>query len=109
MAAAVSRAVSDKQNLLFPRSSPQPLVEPPADCRDQIEILVLASGADHVRLSRLASMKYQIKSVAVIDNIQPVATLFSVTVHRNRKPGHGVSNNQRYQLLRELIWSEIVR
>jgi len=65
--------------------------------------------ADVVNLSYPAFMNNQIDCLAVILYIQPVTDIQTLSIYRKRLVSQGIGNHQRYQLLREMIGSVVVR
>src|SRR5699024_8988962 len=83
-------------------------VQQAADGFHHFDVLPLGVAADVVDLARAAGLKHAPDRGAVVLDVQPVADVFSVTVHRQRLPGHGFRNDQRNELFRELVRAVVV-
>ena len=85
------------------------LIEDVADRLHDLDVLLLAVAADIVGFSDPASFENFEDRCAVIDDIQPVAHVFAITVDRQILAVQGIVDDQRDQLFRELVGTVVVR
>ncbi|MNE23205.1 hypothetical protein D3C80_1164490 [compost metagenome] len=76
---------------------------------DHIKVLLLVMATDIVSLTRLTLSDDGVQCAGMIFNIQPVADLIAFAINRQRFTVQGIQNNQRDQLLREVIRAIVVR
>lgn len=76
---------------------------------DDVNVLPLIETADVIGFCRLAVMENHVDSSRMIHYIQPVAYVFPLAVYRQRLTVTDVVDEQRNQLLRELIRPVVVR
>ena len=76
---------------------------------DDVNVLPLIETAYVIRLRRLAVMENHVDGPRMILHIQPVAHVFPLAIHRQRLAVTNVVDEQRNQLLRELIRPVVVR
>ena len=69
----------------------------------QREVLQLVSPADVVNVPRFAVTKHVLDGCAVIEYRQPVTTIASIPIERQRLIVNGVGDTQRDEFLRVLV------
>src|SRR5690606_1761292 len=84
------------------------LVEDPADRADDLEVRLLVPPADVVRLAGLPRLEHAHERAAVVLDVEPVAHLLAIAVHRQRLPRERVEDHERDQLLREVVRPVVV-
>ena len=73
-----------------------------------IYVLPLVKASDIVCRSRLSPVEDKVNGSGMVLNIQPVPDILSLSIYRERSVMPYIVYKQRYQLLRELIWTVIV-
>ena len=76
---------------------------------DDVNVLPLIETADVIGFCRLTVVENHVNSPRMIHHIQPVAHVFPLAIHRQRLAVTDVVDEQRNQLLRELIRPVVVR
>ena len=76
---------------------------------DDVDVLPLVEAADVVRLGHLAVVENYVDGPCMVFHIQPVAHVLALAVHRQRLAVADVVDEQRDQLLRELVRTVVVR
>ena len=76
---------------------------------DDVDILPLVETADVVSLGNLTLVENHIDGTGMIHYIQPVAHILTLTIYRQWLAMTDVVDEQRNQLLRELVWAVVVR
>ena len=84
------------------------LAERPADQPDDLDVLLFVVSADVVHLADPSVPDDPIDRLAVILDIQPVAHIETLTVHRKRLVRQRIDNHQRNQLLRKMVRTVVV-
>ena len=79
------------------------------DHLDDIDILPLVETTDVVSLGNLTLVENHIDGTGMIYYIQPVAHVLTLTIYRQWLAMTDVIDEQRNQLLRELVWTIVVR
>ena len=74
-----------------------------------VEVLPLGAAADVVHLAGAPALEDAPDRRAVVADVQPVAHVAAVAVHRQRLAGERVEDHERDQLLRELARAVVVR
>ena len=100
--------VCDKVHVLTFWSAEKP-VNGPDQHPDDVYVLPLVEPAYVVRLSYFAFVENKVYRPRVVLHVKPVAHVLPFAVHRKRPAVPDVVDEQRDQLLRELIWSVVVR
>ena len=100
--------VCDEIHVLTFRSAEKP-VNCPDQHHDDVDILPLVEPAYVVRLGYFAFVENKVYSPRMVLHVEPVPDILSLTVHRKRPAMPDVVDEKRDQLLRELIWSVVVR
>ena len=89
------------------------VAEDPVHCLDhdldQVYVLPLVEAADVVCLCDFAFMEDQVDGACVVLHIEPVTDILALAVYRERLAVPDVVDEQRNELLRELVWSVVVR
>ena len=75
---------------------------------DDLDILFLIVSADVVSLDQTTLLLYHINALGMIFHIQPVTDILAVAVYRKLLALQRIVDDQRDQLLRELIRSVVV-
>ena len=75
---------------------------------DDIDVLPLVETADVVSLGNLALVENHIDGTGMIHYIQPVAHVLTLTIYRQWLAMTDVVDEQRNQLLWELVWTIVV-
>ena len=78
------------------------------DNLDDVDVLPFVETADIIRLGNLAIVEDDIDGTCMVFYIQPVAHVFTLAVYRKRFAVAYIVDEQRYQFLRELVWSVVV-
>ena len=103
-------AVGDKRNQFtvgtFTRRE---FIQQSAQRMDHIDVGFFIPATDVVGLTRTTGFKHATQGAAMIADVQPVAHLKTIAVHRQRFACECIGNDQRNQLLRKLQRSVIVR
>ena len=73
------------------------------------EILHLAAAADVVHLAFAALLQYHVQSGAMIVDVDPVANIAALAVHRQALARHRLRDHQRNKFLRKLIRPVVIR
>ena len=76
---------------------------------DDIDILPLVETADVIGLGYLTLVENHIDGTGMIHYIQPVAHVLTLTIYWQWLAMTDVVDEQRNQLLRELVWTVVVR
>ena len=76
---------------------------------DDVDVLPLVEAADVVGLGYLALMEDKVDGAGMVFYIQPVAHILALAIHRQRLAVTDVVDEQRNQLLGELIRTVVVR
>ena len=76
---------------------------------DDVNVLPLVEAADVVCLGNLTLMEDEVDSTGVVFHEQPVAHVLALAIYWQRFAVADVVDEQRNQLLRELIWTIVVR
>ena len=76
---------------------------------DDIDVLPLVETADVVSLGNLALVENHIDGTSMIHYIQPVAHILTLTIYWQWLAMTDVVDEQRNQLLWELVWTIVVR
>ena len=76
---------------------------------DDIDVLPLVETADVVSLGNLALVENHIDGTGMIHYIQPVAHILTLTIYWQWLAMTDVVDEQRNQLLWELVWTVVVR
>ena len=76
---------------------------------DDVDVLPLVESSDVVCLCHLALMEDEVDGSGVIYYIQPVAHILTLTIYWQWLAMTDVVDEQRNQLLRELVWTVVVR
>ena len=100
--------VCDEIHVLTFRSAEKP-VNRPDQHPDDVDVLPLVESADVVRLGYFAFVENKVYSPRVVLHVKPVAHVLPLAVHRKRPAVPYVIDEQRDQLLRELIRPVVVR
>src|ERR1019366_6330528 len=79
-----------------------------ANGSDNLQVLFFASPADVVGFSNAAVGEHGANGAAVILNVEPVANVFAVAIHRQRFAGARVQDHEWNQFLGKLVRSVIV-
>ena len=75
---------------------------------DDLNVLLLVVSADIVSLEQSSLFLYHVDGLRMILYIQPVADIFAVSVYRKLLAVKGIVDDQRDQLLGELVRTVIV-
>ena len=75
---------------------------------DDVDVLPLIETTDVVGLGDLAMVEYHVDGTSVILHIQPVAHVLTLAVHWQWLAMADVVDEERNQLLWELIWTIVV-
>ena len=75
---------------------------------DDVEVRLLVPPADVIGLTHLAGLEHATYGGGVVLHIEPVTDLLAVTVDRERLTGEGVVDDQRDELLGEVVGAVIV-
>ena len=76
---------------------------------DDVDVLPLVESSDVVCLCHLALMEDDVDGAGVIHYIQPVAHILSLAIYRQWFAMADIVDEQRDELLGELIWTVVVR
>ena len=79
------------------------------DDLDQIDVFPLVESADVVGLGHFATMENQVDGPCVVLDVEPIADVLAFAVDGQRLAVADVVDEQRNQLLRELIGAVVVR
>ena len=79
------------------------------DDLDQVDVLPLVEASDVVGLRHLALVEDKVDGPRVVLNIQPVAHVLALAVHRKGLAVADVVDEQRDQFLRKLVGTVVVR
>src|SRR5260370_5503509 len=83
-------------------------VEQLANRGDNVQVLFFAAPTDVVGFSNAALGEHGANGAAVILDVEPVANVFAVTIHRERLAGASVQDDERDQFFGELVGSVII-
>ena len=100
--------VGDQIQILALRAAQQ-TIDRLDDDLDQIDVFPLVESADVVGLGHLAAMENQVDGPCVVLDVEPVADVLAFAVDGQRPAVADVVDEQRNQLLRELIGTVVVR
>ena len=100
--------ISDEVHILAFLSAKQ-TVNSLDDHLDDIDVLPLVETADIVSLGNLTLVENHIDGTGMIYYIQPVAHVLSLTIYWQWLAMTDVVDEQRNQLLRELVWTVVIR
>src|SRR4051812_15209342 len=103
VAAVMAQAVRDRPDER--RGS----IEQCEDAVREIYVLDLVAAADVVHLAVLSALDDDVDAAAVIGDEQPVPHMLPVAVERHRQPVDRIRNEERNDLLGELVRAVIVR
>ena len=76
---------------------------------DDIDVLPLVETADVVSLGNLTLVENHINGTGMLYYIQPVAHVLTLTIYRQWLAMTDIVDEQRNQLLWELVWTIVVR
>ncbi len=76
---------------------------------DDVDVLPLVEASNVVGLGDFAFVEYRVDGAGVVDDIEPVAHVFPLAVDRKRLAVTDVVDEQRNELLGELVWAVVVR
>ena len=76
---------------------------------DEVDVLPLVEAADVVRVGHLALMENEVDGAGVVFHIQPVAHILALAIDGQRLAVADIVDEQRYQLLGELVRTVVVR
>ena len=76
---------------------------------DDVDVLPFVEAADVVGFGYLAFMENEVDGACVVNYVEPVANVFALAINRKRLALADIVDEQRNQLLRELIRSVVVR
>ena len=107
----VACAVGDVRDKLLrrPLGVAQQPVHRPYDDPYQVDVLPLVEAPDVVRLGDLAPVEDHVDGPRMVFHVQPVAHVLPAAVHRQRPSVADVVDEQRDELLRELVGPVVVR
>ena len=107
----VSGTVGDMGNQFFgcPLGIPQQPVHRPDDHPYQVDVLPFVEASDVVRVGDLAPVEDHVDGPRVVFHVQPVAHVLPAAVHRQRPSVADIVDEQRDELLRELVGPVVVR
>ena len=111
VAEIVAGAVGDIGDQMVARAfgiAQQP-VHRPDEHLDQIDVLPLVEPADVVGLGNAAFVENQIDGPGVVFHVEPVAHVLALPVDRERLAVPDIVDEQRDELLRELVGTVVVR
>ena len=86
----------------------QHLIEQAAEQLHRIKIGLLIAAADIVRFADLPALQHRPQSGAMIADVEPIAHLPAIAVHRQRFAGDRIGDHQRQKLLWKLIRTVVV-
>ena len=107
----VACAVGDVRDKLLrrPLGVAQQPVHRPYDDPYQVDVLPLVEAPDVVRVGDLAPVEDHVDGPRVVFHVQPVAHVLPAAVHRQRPSVADIVDEQRDELLRELVGPVVVR
>src|SRR5271166_6843021 len=109
VAQIVPRAVRDELDERFVRTLHRPqFVEDGADALDDVNVAPLVAPADVVFLADPPALHYEVESARVVLDIAPVANVGPLPIDRQLLPVDGVENDERDELLGEMIGPVVV-
>ena len=76
---------------------------------DDVNVLPLVESTDVVGLSDSTVMEDGVNGTSMIHYIEPVAHVLALTIHRQRLAVADIVDEERNQLLRELVGTIVVR
>ena len=79
-----------------------------ADLPDNVDVSPFGTAADIVGLTRNALFQYGEQSLAMIDHIEPISDIFSISVDRQRFIFVDIDDHQWDQFFRKLEWTKII-
>ncbi len=85
------------------------LVEQGAHGVDDLDVGLFVPAADVVGLTQTAAFEHAADGAAVVFDVEPVADLHAVAVHRQRLAGQGVDDHQRDEFFGEVERPVVVR
>ena len=85
------------------------LSELAADQAHDVDVAHLVVTADVVHLTDAPAADHKVDGLAVVGDIQPVAHVQSLPVHRQRPLGEGAHDHERDELFRKLIRPVVIR
>src|SRR6266478_9306880 len=83
-------------------------VEQSANGGDNVQVLFFAAPTDVVGFSDAAVGEHGTNGAAVILDVEPVANVFAVAIHREWLAGACIQDHERDQLLRKLVGSVVI-
>ena len=84
------------------------LIEDGADLVQDLEIVALVMAADVICLAGAAGVEHEVDGLAVVENIEPVADIRTVAVHRNILFFQALGDDDRDELLEMLFGAVVV-
>src|SRR5208282_1130081 len=111
VAAVVAGAVFDERDELAVwnnRVLRTHLVEQLANGSDNLQVLFFALPTDIVSFSDAAAGEHGANGAAVILDVEPVANIFAVTIHRKRLAAARIQDHERDQFFGELVRSVVI-
>ena len=107
----VACAVCDIRDELLrrPFGVAQQPVHRPDDHPYQVDVLPFVETSDVVRVGDLALVEDYVDGPCMVLDVQPVADIFPAAVHRQRPSVADIVDEQRDELLRELVGPVVVR
>ena len=75
---------------------------------DEIDVLPFVEATDVVGLSDFALVEDEVDCTGMVHHIEPVAHVLALAIDRQRLAVTDVVDEQRYQLLGELVWPVVV-
>ena len=78
------------------------------DDLDEVYVCPFVESSDVVGLSDLSFVEDEVDGACMVFNIEPVAHVLTFTVYGKRLSLADVVDEQRNQLLRELLWAVVV-
>ena len=75
---------------------------------DDVDVLPLVEAADVIGVGNLSLMENDVDGTSMIFNIEPVAHVLTLTIDGQRLTVADVVDEQRYQLLGELVGTIVV-
>ena len=76
---------------------------------DKVDVLPLVEAADVVRIGHLPLVENEVDGPRVVLHVKPVANVLALAVHRKGPAVPDIVDEKRYQLLRELVRTVVVR
>ena len=75
---------------------------------NDFEVGLFVPAADVVNLANLSRFEYAANGAAMVFDVEPVADLLSIAVHRQGLAGERIDDHQRDELFREVIGAVVV-